>query len=139
MKPIFADAGCWIALLHPREEHHARAQALSRDLGGRKIVTTEMVLAEFLNAMGGEGPELRRAAAEFVAAMRANPGVEIAPQTSRQFSGAFAFYHSHRDKDWGLTDCASFIVMRARRIKDALAHDHHFAQAGFVALLRNGR
>jgi predicted nucleic acid-binding protein len=40
------------------------------------------------------------------------------------------------DKEWSLTDCASFKIMKARGITEALAHDHHFEQAGFTALLR---
>jgi predicted nucleic acid-binding protein len=31
----------------------------------------------------------------------------------------------------------SFCVMNDRRIVEALAYDHHFEQAGFVALLRD--
>jgi predicted nucleic acid-binding protein len=45
--------------------------------------------------------------------------------------------HSRRaDKEWSLTDCISFFVMQERGIHQALAHDHHFEQAGFEALLR---
>jgi uncharacterized protein len=45
--------------------------------------------------------------------------------------------HAERaDKEWSLTDCISFIVMRERGIAQALAYDHHFEQAGFQALLR---
>ena len=40
------------------------------------------------------------------------------------------------DKDWSLTDCISFVVMQERNIQDALTADHHFEQAGFVALLK---
>jgi predicted nucleic acid-binding protein len=40
------------------------------------------------------------------------------------------------DKEWSLTDCASFEIMRERGLTEALAHDQHFVQAGFVALLR---
>jgi predicted nucleic acid-binding protein len=61
---------------------------------------------------------------------------EVVPQTSLQFSAAFEQYRGMTDKEWSLTDCASFVPMRERGIKDALAHDHHFEQAGFVALLR---
>jgi predicted nucleic acid-binding protein len=136
MNAIFADAGYWIALLHPRDEHHRKAQELSRSFSGKSIVTTEMVLAEFLNAMAGEGAALRRAAVRFVAEMRTNLNVEIVPQTSRQFSDAFALYRSRMDKGWGLTDCASFIVMREHKIRETMAHDQDFQQAGFRALLR---
>ena len=71
-----------------------------------------------------------------VQAIRANPNVEVIPQTSLQFSGAFDYYCSMEDKEWSLTDCASFNVMRERGLAEALAHDRHFEQAGFTALLR---
>ncbi|EKE25438.1 MAG: hypothetical protein ACD_5C00161G0004, partial [uncultured bacterium] len=48
----------------------------------------------------------------------------------------YGLYKRMADKDWSLTDCASFEIMKARGITEALAHDHHFEQAGFTALLR---
>ncbi len=38
-------------------------------------------------------------------------------------------------KEWGLTDCISFVVMQKRSITEALTADDHFRQAGFRALL----
>ena len=38
-------------------------------------------------------------------------------------------------KEWGLTDCASFVIMEENAITHALTTDHHFEQAGFVALM----
>ena len=72
-----------------------------------------------------------------VDAIRANPNVEVVPQTSMQFREALDLYKKMADKEWSLTDCASFEIMKARGISEALAHDHHFEQAGFIALLRN--
>ena len=43
-----------------------------------------------------------------------------------------------QDKDWSLTDCISFIVMKERGIHDALTTDKHFEQAGFTTLLKQG-
>jgi predicted nucleic acid-binding protein len=40
------------------------------------------------------------------------------------------------DKEWSLTDCNSFVVMQHEGISEALTGDHHFEQAGFVALLK---
>jgi predicted nucleic acid-binding protein len=65
-----------------------------------------------------------------------NPNVEVVPQTSLQFREAFDLYKTRTDKEWSLTDCASFKLMRERSITEALAHDEHFEQTGFVALLR---
>jgi predicted nucleic acid-binding protein len=41
------------------------------------------------------------------------------------------------DKEWGIVDCFSFEVMRIRGMRFALTADHHFEQAGFIALLLN--
>jgi hypothetical protein len=48
---------------------------------------------------------------------------------------ALDFYEKRHDKEWGLTDCISFVVMADANIKVALTGDHHFEQAGFVPLL----
>jgi hypothetical protein len=45
-------------------------------------------------------------------------------------------YHQHADKRWTLTDCVSFVIMRERKVTDALTGDRHFEQAGFAALLK---
>ena len=47
-----------------------------------------------------------------------------------------ALYAERPDKDWSLTDCISFVVMRKMDITEALTGDRHFEQAGFTALLK---
>jgi len=47
-----------------------------------------------------------------------------------------ALFCSRLDKEWGLIDCVSFIVMQERGLTNALTTDEHFEQAGFRALLR---
>ena len=42
-------------------------------------------------------------------------------------------YESRPDKEWSLTDCISFVVMKKEGIVEALTEDRHFEQAGFVA------
>lgn len=134
MKVVFADTGYWQAMLSPRDRLHARAVEVSRSLGRVRQVTTEMVLAELLAALSGV--KTRSLATALVRTLRDNPNVEVVPQTSLQFRQAFDRYKAAPDKAWSLTDCASFDLMTARGIREALAHDHHFEQAGFVALLR---
>ncbi|TAL02409.1 MAG: PIN domain-containing protein [Porticoccaceae bacterium] len=135
MKVVFADTGYWVAVLDPQDKLHEKARTISNSLGKPRILTTEMVLDELLAALSGL-PE-RAFAIRGVDAIRTNPNVEVVPQTSIQFREAFDLYKKMTDKEWSLTDCASFEIMKVRGISEALAHDHHFEQAGFKALLRD--
>ena len=134
MKSVFADTGYWIAVLNPRDDWHGRAIEASRALGKARLITTEMVLDELLAALSKI--PVRELAITGTQAIRNDPNTEVVPQTSIQFSEAFDLYRRMPDKDWSLTDCASFSLMKQRGISEALAHDHHFEQAGFTALLR---
>jgi len=40
---------------------------------------------------------------------------------------------THADKDWSVTDCSSFVIMRSLGVSDAFTFDRDFAQAGFNA------
>ncbi len=131
---MFADTGYWEAVLNPNDRLHDRARAASVALGKVRMVTTEMVLSELLAALSKL--PVRPFAVSGVDRIRANPNVEVVPQTSLQFAHAYELYRRRMDKEWSLTDCASFEVMQSRGIAEALAHDHHFDQAGFKALLR---
>ena len=134
MKTVFADTGYWIALLNPRDDWHNRAVDASKALGKVRLITTEMVLDELLAALSKV--PVRGLVITGADAIRNNPNTEVVPQTSIQFGEAFDMYRRMPDKEWSLTDCASFVLMKQRGISEALAHDHHFEQAGFIALLR---
>jgi predicted nucleic acid-binding protein len=68
-----------------------------------------------------------------------DPRISIVEITESLFSKAFQLFASRSDKEWGITDCLSFIIMEEGRITQALTADEHFAQAGFHALLLKGR
>jgi predicted nucleic acid-binding protein len=135
MRRVFADAGYWIALLNPKDGLHAKAVEVSAALGRSRIVTSEMVLTEVLNAFAGKGESLRKAACSLVDQIRANPNAELVPMTSNAFREAMERYRARGDKAWGLTDCTSFLIMEQKGITDALSGDRDFEQAGFAALL----
>lgn len=135
MRTVFADANYWIGLFNPNDELHAAAIRSSQALGRARIVTSEMVLAEVLNGLG-KFLLLRQGAAAAIDAIMSDPNTEVEPQSSLLFREALALYRQHQDKEWGLTDCASFVIMRRRGLREALTFDHHFEQAQFVALMR---
>ncbi len=49
---------------------------------------------------------------------------------------AWSLFERRIDKEWGLTDCYSFVVMKKFDIKQALTTDKHLEQAGFEILLK---
>jgi uncharacterized protein len=138
MKPLFADTSYWLALLNARDALHQKATAIAKQLSETKVevVTSEMVFVELLNTFSTGTASQRRAAVSAVKGFRSSDSVIVVPQTPEQFAIALDRYRQSADKNWSLTDCASFQIMETEGIHAALTHDHHFVQAGFEALLR---
>ena len=132
----FLDSAYAIALAAASDEYHAKADQLAEQMehDGTKIVTTRAVLLEIGNALGKQ--RYRTAAVSLLLALEDDPNVEIVPLTEDLFARAFELYRSRPDKEWGLIDCTSFIIMRERGITAALTPDNHFRQAGFRVLLQ---
>jgi predicted nucleic acid-binding protein len=134
VRRVFADSLYWIALSHPRDQWHAAAFMLSRNLRHTEIVTTDEVLNEFLTALR-HTPPLRRIAALQVDGIFADPSITVLPQTRQRFEDGFALYRARPDKQYSLTDCISMEAMRHEGISEILTHDNHFTQEGFTILL----
>ena len=136
MKAVFADTSYWLALLNTRDTLHHKAVVMSQQLSAVQVVTSEMVFVELLNSISSGNPRERRAVVSAVQGFGRTDSVIVFPQTTEQFAKALERYKQSADKNWSLTDCASFQIMETERISAALTHDHHFVQAGFEALLR---
>ena len=137
MKIVFGDTGYWIAISRRTDGLHQKARLVAQQIGDVRIVTSEMVLIEYLNEMSKHGPNHRRMAVETVKDLQNDSSVEIVPVTSEQFWEAVEYYGSRLDQRWSLVDCVSFMLMGEKKIQDALAHDSDFESAGFRALLRD--
>ena len=68
--------------------------------------------------------------------LRKNPDVQVVPANDALFDEGVQLFANRLDKEWSLTDCISFVVMEQNGLTEALTGDHHFEQAGFVALLK---
>lgn len=133
MKLVFADTFYFVALVSPSD----RASALARRFVAtqhERLVTTPWVLLEFANALAKA-----RSRSGFVAiwdVLLSSDNVDITPASDELFQRGVELYRARSDKDWSLTDCISFVVMKEHGITDALTGDHHFEQAGFRAVLK---
>jgi hypothetical protein len=96
-------------------------------------VTTEFVLIEVADALCS--PRLRPNTIAAIDRLRQIQSVQIVPLSETLLAAGWQLYGQRLDKDWGLTDCTSFVVMRQQNITQALSSDRHFEQAGFVKLL----
>lgn len=132
----FLDTAYAIALSAPGDQFHAKAEELADQMerDGTKIITTRAVLLEIGNALAKQ--HYRADAVALLEALEQDPNVEISPLTEDLFARAFQLYRSRPDKEWGLIDCVSFMVMQEQGITAALTTDDHFRQAGFHVLLR---
>lgn len=137
MKPaIFIDTSYILALANTGDQYHPQAQAVTRRVSP-PFITTEAILTEIGNALAKT--RWRSVGVTTLRALRADRNIEIVPVDTLLFDQAVTLYSSRSDKEWGLTDCISFVVMRQRKLTEALTTDAHFQQAGFRALLSLGK
>ncbi len=132
MKNVFGDTSFFLAMINTFDVHHGAAMKWSenRDL---KVVTTEFVLLELGNSLVASKGRPRFTA--LATQVRRSALFDLVPLSSVLMQKGESLFASRGDKEWSLTDCISFEVMRERRMQDALTADHHFKQAGFRVLL----
>lgn len=130
---IFVDTLFVVALINRRDQYHAQASTLAEKFDGHPLLVTHAVLLEIGNALARG---FKREAAEIIEHFLTSDEVEVVHITPELFEEAFTLYRSYGDKEWGLVDCISFVVMRRAGITQALTFDRHFAQAGFQVLMR---
>jgi predicted nucleic acid-binding protein len=130
---IFVDSGFLIALAKPRDALHRRAKAWTASIN-ESVLLTEYVLCEIVDALS---PPLDRPKAHsLISEFAANPDSRLIGANSELFHAGLKLHSERPDKEWSLTDCISFQVMREWGLRQALAYDERFEQTGFEALLR---
>ena len=132
---IFVDTSALIALVMAKDVFHIQASAVMGELenGGNQLVTTEFVLVEFANSLSKV--RLRHKPALMLDKWTSLSTFQVIWSSRQLFDKAFDFFRERPDKDWSLTDCASFVVMKDHQIDLAFTSDKHFEQAGFKKLL----
>jgi predicted nucleic acid-binding protein len=131
--PCFADTFFFLALLNAQDrDHHEKARAAN--IVDRPVLTSDWVLIELADHLCDE--RNRHLFGKVLEALHSDRRYEIIPVDQPTLDAAIDLYRKRSDKPWSLTDCTSFILMRQRHVAEALTADHHFEQAGFVALLK---
>jgi predicted nucleic acid-binding protein len=133
----FLDTGFVIALVSPRDKYHAIANELSEriEAEGIQLLTTEAILLEIGSALSKRA--YREAGTQLIESIVSDHSfIDVEPLTTERLRRGFTLYKTHSDKEWSLTDCVSFDLMREQGVHEALSADEDFTQAGFTPLMR---
>lgn len=130
MTPVFADTFFFLALLNSRDRAHQKARAAN--LTSRSVVTSGWILIELADHLCDEAN--RHLFGQVLDAIASDRRYEIMAAEQGTLDEATKLYRQRPDKDWSLTDCTLFVLMRQRHITEALTADRHFEQAGFRPL-----
>ena len=136
MKPtrLFLDTTFVQALLNRNDQYHQIAKAcLGKLRTAKEVWTTEAILIEIGNALSATH---REAAVRFIDQCYATSNIHVVSVDTGLLKRALSLYDQRTDKEWGLTDCISFVVMSEQSLSDAMTADRHFIQAGFRAIMR---
>ena len=115
-----------------KDFRHEKAKSCIQS--ANSLITTSYVLAELIPLCHVRKLN-RKKSLEFVETITESPLIEIVWVDENLHNQAFQLLQNRLDKSYSLCDAVSFIVMRERKITEALTTDIHFAQEGFIKLL----
>ena len=133
---VFIDSVGWIALVHRGDELHHKTVQTYRGLGSVRRITTDAVLIESCNAFSKSS--LRPLATTLMEKVKESGKIgvlDVVHVDEELIQRGLEMFKARNDKDWSLTDCISFVVMKEKGNTMALTSDHHFQQAGFEKLI----
>lgn len=135
---VFVDASAWLAFFNRRDAHHIEARAhLTRllrsdaPLAASTWTTYEAITIARSKLGYDRARRLWRLVNDrrIISMIRVDPTIEAA---------ALKLFWRYRDKDWGVVDCASLVIMDRLGCRTAFAYDRHFVEAskqrGFAVL-----
>lgn len=128
---IFVDTGPFLARYIARDQHHSRAIAgwARLEKSRQRCFTSNFVLDEFFTLLA------RRSTHAFAAARArliiASRSLVILRPGQDEETRAVDLFEKFADQEVSFTDCVSFALMRASKLRRAFAFDQHFERAGF--------
>jgi uncharacterized protein len=112
MTEFFLDTSFAIALSSITDQNHLQAVKFANQIeaDGIHLVTTQAILLEIGNSLSKQ--RYRVAAIQLLESLEIDPSVEVVLLTNNLYRLAFNLFKQREDKEWGLVDCISFIVMQ---------------------------
>ena len=129
---VFLDTSYLLALELANDQNHAPAQAHWRSVAQQLplLVTTTYVFDETVTFFNSRGYHAK--AVQIGNNLLHSPSLQLIHVDEALFYEGWQFFERHQDKQYSLTDCISFVVMRQLGLDTVYTFDHHFTQAGFT-------
>ncbi len=133
---VFVDTSAWLALTNKADTFHLEAKKVRNRLlkAKARFFVTDYVIVEIANSLSRM--PWRPATIQLINSIHASENIDIVKIDQNIYDEAWKLYSDRKDKEWGLTDCTSFVVMKRYAITEAFTNDHHFKQAGLNILLK---
>src|SRR5436853_3039964 len=134
MNAAFLDTSYLLALELANDQNHHAALHHWQRIGPLLpvLVTTSYVFDEVVTYFNSRGHHAK--AVEVGNRLLTSQSVKFVQVDEKLFKEGWEYFQLYKDKDYSLTDCISFVVMKALGIDTAFAFDQHFVQAGFHTL-----
>lgn len=136
---VFWDTSAFVALGNSDDDLHGAAVAVNNGLARQRahILTTDAVLVEVANSFSKV--TLRPLSLKIFGALHQSikmGAASLVHVDEELWRRGWNLFTMRPDKEWGLTDCISMVVMQERGVVRAFTSDHHFEQAGFIRLMQ---
>ena len=128
---LFVDTSALVALEDEDDENHDAAVEYRNQLSQRKtpyraLYTSNYITDETLTLLRLRcGHQVAVAFGEMIRSSKIMSVLWITPTVEED---AWKIFKEHQDKDFSLTDCTSFALMRTEAIDTAFTFDRHFSQ-----------
>lgn len=123
-----AGTSAWFAYVNSFDPDHERVRGVLDSFDGR-LLSSNHVFDETVTLCGRRlGHAVAKAVGE---TLRDRSLVELVRASAEDESAAWKLFCERPDKEYSLTDCSSFVMMRCLEIDEAAAVDEDFRREGF--------
>jgi predicted nucleic acid-binding protein len=131
MNTVFIDTSYLLALELKSDQNHEAAmqhwQSIAQALPS--FIMTSYVFDEVVTYFNSRG--YHEKAVQVGNNLLLSPSVRFVHVDEDLFHQGWTYFQQHQDKEYSLTDCISFVVMKKLGAHTAFTFDRHFTQAGF--------
>lgn len=131
---VFIDTGYWIALFDGRDQNHYSAKkALRILLHDYEVYLSDFIIFETLTYLNCS---LKRhdLAIKFIDKTE-SIGIHALRVDETTKINAVHWFKKYSDKDFSITDCTSFVLMKTNDIRFFAGFDDHFKQMSFIPII----